>query len=283
MKKVLMIMLMGACMQAGYAQDDSTKTAQEGDTIRVGSIIIIKKGGEKSEYDVYKDKDYNYNRKYYKKSNVTTNWLIFDIGYSGFNDRTNYGGAEAQAFLQNPNGIPLNAGDFSIKGLSISNFNLWFFMQKLNLHKHVINLKYGFGIENTNYYYKTPLTYVDGGTVYVKRDDILFSKNKIAADYFTAPIMLNFSTNPNHRNGGLQVSIGVSGGLLYSARQKQKSDERGKQKQKTDFNLDRWKAAWVAELGLGPVKFYGSYSINPLHKYGVEQYPWMAGIRFSTF
>jgi hypothetical protein len=282
MKKALMIMLTAACIQAGFAQDDSTKTAQEGDTIRVGSIIIIKKGGEKSEYDVYQEKD-NYKRKYYKKSNITTNWLIFDIGYSGFNDRTDYGGAEAQAFLQNPNGTPLNSGDFSIKGLGISNFNLWFFMQKLNLHKHVINLKYGFGIENTNYYYKTPLTYVDGGTVYVKRDDVLFSKNKIAADYFTAPIMLNFCTNPNSRNGGLQVSIGVSGGMLYSARQKQISDERGKQKQKTDFNLDRWKAAWVAELGLGPVKLYGSYSINTLHKYGVDQYPWMAGIRFSTF
>lgn len=282
MKKLLMIMLMGACMQAGFAQDDSTKTAQEGDTIRVGSIIIIKKGGDKSEYDVYKDKNYN-SRKYYKKSNISTNWLIFDIGYSGFEDKTNYASAEAQAFLQNPNGTPLNAGDFSIKGFGISNFNLWFFMQKLNVYKHVVNLKYGFGIENTNYYYKTPITYIDGGTVYVKRDDVLFSKNKIAADYFTAPIMLNFSTNPNSKNGGIQVSVGVSGGLLYSARQKQKSDERGKQKDKTDFNIDKWKAAWVAELGLGPVKLYGSYSINTLHKYGVDQYPWMAGIRFSTF
>jgi Outer membrane protein beta-barrel domain len=282
MKKALMIMLTAACIKAGFAQDDSTKTAQESDTIRVGSIIIIKKGGEKSEYDVYKDKD-NYKRKNYRKSNITTNWLIFDIGYTGFNDRTDYGGAEAQAFLQNPNGTPLNSGDFSIRGSRISNFNLWLFMQKLNLHKHVINLKYGFGIENTNFFYKTPLTYIDGGTVYVKRDDVTFSKNKIAADYFTAPLMLNFSTNPDRKNGGLQVSIGVSGGILYSARQKQESNERGKQKQKTDFNLDRWKAAWVAELGLGPVKLYGSYSINTLHKYGVEQYPWLAGIRFSTF
>jgi hypothetical protein len=124
---------------------------------------------------------------------------------------------------------------------------------------------------------------VDGGTVYVKRDDILFSKNKLAADYFTAPIMLNFSSNPNSRNGGLQLSVGVSAGLLYSARQKQKSDERGKQKDKTDFNLDRWKLAYVAEVGLGPVKLYGSYAINTLHKYGVDQYPWTAGIRFSTF
>lgn len=277
---MIMFMLMGACMQAGFAQDDSTKTAQEGDTIRVGSIIIIKKGGEQSNYDVYKDKSYH---RTYKKSNITTNWLIFDVGYSGFNDRTDYGAASTQAFLQNPNGIPLNSGDFSIRGIRISNFNLWLFMQKLNMYKHVVNLKYGFGIETTNFFYKTPITYVDGGTVYVRRDTVSFSKNKLAADYFTAPIMINFSTNPDRKNGGVQISVGVSGGILYSARQRQISSERGKQKNKTDFNLERWKAAWVAEVGLGPVKLYGSYSINPLHKYGVEQYPWLAGIRFSAF
>jgi hypothetical protein len=208
--------------------------------------------------------------------------LIVDIGYSGFDDRTDYSSAEAQAFLQNPLGGPLYEGDFSTKGIGISNFSLWFFMQKLNLYKHVINLKYGFGIENNNYYYKTPITYVDGGTVYVKRDDVLFSKNKLAVDYFTAPMMVNINTTPDARNGGLQISFGVSAGFLYSARQKQISDERGKQKDKTDFNLERWKLAYVGELGLGPVKLFGSYAFTPLHKYGVEQFPYNVGIRLSA-
>jgi hypothetical protein len=279
MKKIIAIMLMAACAKAGFAQEDSTRQKEGNDTIRVGSIIIVNKGGD--NYNV--TKDYGYKKRTYKKSNITTNWLIFDLGYSGFDDRTNYASAEAQAFLQNPqNGGPLYEGDFSIKGIGISNFSLWFFMQKLNLYKHVINLKYGFGIENNNYYYKTPITYVDGGTVYVKRDDVLFSKNKLAADYFTAPFMVNINPTPNARNGGIQLSFGVSGGFLYSARQKQKSDERGKQKEKTDFNLERWKLAYVAEVGLGPVKLFGSYAFTPLHKYGVEQYPYNVGVRFSA-
>lgn len=275
-------MLMGACFQAGYAQEDSTKTKEGADTIRVGSIIIIKRDGENRSYDARRQRE-DRSRTSYRKGNITTNWLIFDVGYSGIDDKTNYAGAEAQAFLQNPGGTPLGAGDFSIRGLRISNFNLWLFMQKLNVYKHVVNLKYAFGIENTNFYYKEPITYVDGGTVFVKRDDVSFSKNKLAADYFTAPLMLNFSTSPTSRNGGIQVSVGVSAGLLYSARQKQKSDERGRQKVRTDFNLERWKLAYVGELGLGPVRFYGSYAITPLHKYGVEHHPWTAGVRFSTF
>jgi hypothetical protein len=279
MKQALMIMLLAACWQAGFAQEDSTKQKEGYDTIRVGGMIIVKKGGE-NDYHVTKNGDYK--KRTYKRSNVTTNWLIFDIGYAGFDDKTNYAGAEAQAFLQNPNGVPLNSGDFSIKGARISNFSLWFFMQKVNVYKHIINLKYGFGIENNDYYYKTPLTYVDGGNVFVKRDNVLFSKNKLSADYFTAPLMININTTPNSRHGGFQIGFGVSGGFLYSARQKQDSDERGKQKNKTDFNLERWKLAYVAELGLGPVKLYGSYAFTALHKYGVEQFPYTVGVRFSA-
>ena len=271
-------MLLAACSKAGFAQEDSTKQKEGNDTIRVGSIIIVNKG----DHSYSESGSYHHYKKSYK-SNITTNWLIFDIGYSGFDDKTDYSSAEAQSFLQNPqNGGPLYDGDFSIKGIGISNFSLWFFMQKLNVYKHVVNLKYGFGIENNNYYYKTPISYVDGGTVFVKRDTILFSKNKLAADYFTAPLMVNINATPEARNGGLQISFGVSGGFLYSARQKQKSDERGKQKDKTDFNLERWKLAYIAELGLGPVKLFGSYAFTPLHKYGVEQYPWNVGIRFSA-
>jgi hypothetical protein len=282
MKKAIMIMLIGACCQAGFAQEDSTKARTTGnDTIRVGSIIIIKKSAD--QYEMQKDKPYDYKRKTKKKSNISTNWLIMDIGYAAFDDKTNYSSPEAQAFLQNPNGNPLNAGDFSIKGFRISNFNLWFFMQRMNIYKHVVNLKYGLGLETNNYYYKTPISYADGANPYVMRDNVSFSKNKLAADYFTVPLMLNINPTPNSRRGGLQFSVGVSAGVLYNSRQKQESNERGKQKQKTNFNLEPWKIAYVGELGLGPVKLYGSYATTPLHKYGVEHHPYTVGIRLSTW
>jgi hypothetical protein len=286
MKKVLIVLLFAAGSMTGFAQEDSMIIRKDSipgsaDTIRVGGIIIIKKPGDNSSYDVQNlDKYYPYRKS--KKSNITTNWLIMDVGYSGYNDRTNYATQEAQDFLQFQNGVPASKGDYALRGSRISNWSLWFFMQKVNLHKHIINLKYGFGIETNNYYYKTPITYVDGANPYTFRDSVSFDKNKIAADFLTIPLMININTNPDGRHGGFQISLGVSGGYLYSARQKQDSDERGKQKHKTDFNLNNWKAAWVAELGLGPVRFYGTYSMTPFHEYGLDQFPYTVGIRLSV-
>ena len=283
MKKLFFILLCMAGSMGLFAQEDTTRVTiehKEGDTIKVGSIIIVKKSGPGSTNINIDGRKYRPN--WYNK-NISTNWLVLDIGYSGFEDKTNYSSQEAQSFMQNQQGVPATKGDYSIKGTRISNFNLWFFMQRLNLVKHVVNLKYGLGIEWNNYHYKTPITYVDGANPYTIRDTVNFSKNKLAADFLTVPLMLNFNTHPNRHNGGLQVSVGVSAGYLIGARQKQKSDERGKQKNRTDFNLEKWKLAYIAELGIGPVKLYGSYSMTPLHQYGLEQMPYTVGIRLSSW
>ncbi len=264
-----------ACSGSGFAQQDSTK--KESDTIRVGSIIIIKKEGDKNQ-----SVNITTSPSPKKTKNVTTNWWIVDIGYAGVRDITNYGSPEARAFMPNAGPSSINAGDFSLRSTRVSNFNLWIFMRKHNMIKHVLNLKYGFGIESNNYFYKTSLTYVDGPSPYVTRENISFSKNKLVANYLTIPMMLNINTTPNSKKRGLEISAGVSAGLLYKSHQKQKSEERGKQKQHTDFNLERFKVALVGELGIGPLKFYGSYALTPLHKYGVEQIPYNVGIRLGN-
>ena len=292
MKKIIIILLLSAGNQIGFSQTDTAwkPVSEQNDTIRVGSIIVIRKSSEgqtiemhgKTHVDHY-DHNWSWHPKSHHLDNIITNWLIIDVGFSGFQDKTNYGSAEAQSFLHDPQGIPLNSGDFSYRSTAISNFDLWFFMQKLNLYKHVINLKYGFGIQNNDYFYKTNITYVDGSTPYVMRDNKQFSKNKLSADFFTVPFMLNITTNPYKHHGGLQLSFGVSAGYLYSARQKQKSAEMGKQKNKTDFNLEHWRINYIAELGIGPVKLYGSYGITRVHQYGVEQIPYTVGLRLSAW
>jgi hypothetical protein len=288
MKKVLLVLLLAAGTLASYAQEDTTirknELPEESDTIRVGGIIIIKKKGDDgdNEYKVTPDNKYRHKNNY-KRENITTDWLIFDVGYSGYNDKTDFATAEAQDFLRFQNGKPATKGDYSLRTGRISNFNLWFFMQRVNIYKHVVNLKYGFGIETNNYFYKNPITYVDGPSPFTFRDSINFSRNKIAADFFTVPVMININSNPGARWRGLQLSFGVSGGYMYASRQKQVSNERGRQKQRTDFNLNKWKVAYIAELGLGPVRLYGSYSMTTLHTFGLEQYPYNIGIRVNLF
>jgi hypothetical protein len=288
MKKVYLIMLGIMAGLAGMAQTDTTgkknPSPESSDTIRVGSIIIVKKGGE---YRNDEGNQYPYYKRSYRKERVSTNWLILDLGISNYNDRTDYGSTEAQTFVRNNNGNPpANKGDFRLK-TRLSNVNIWLFMQRMSVYKNVVNLKYGFGLEMNNYYFKSNIRYKDDPAtdpnVYVLRDAADFSKDKLAADYITVPFMLNFNTNPGSHSGGLSVSFGVSAGYLYSSRNKLKSHEFGKEKVKSDFNLDHWKLAYIGELGLGPVKLYGSYAMNPMHEFGVKQYPYNVGVRFSSW
>jgi hypothetical protein len=130
MKKVLFALLLAAGIQTSYAQEDTTilkkEIPEESDTIRVGGIIIIKKKGDDgdNEYKVTPENKNSYKRKY-KRENITTNWLIFDVGYSGYNDKTDFSTQEAQDFLQFQNGNPAIKGDYALRVGRISNFNLW--------------------------------------------------------------------------------------------------------------------------------------------------------------
>lgn len=295
MKKIFMLMFL-ACNGVAFAQKtinetrDTIPTVNEkteknvienvlknADTIRVGGMVIVKNApAEKNSISI------SLNKTPRKLKNVTTNWWMIDIGFSGVNDLTDYASSAAKAFMPNAGSTPINAGDFSLRSSRVSNFNLWIFLRKHNIASHVLNLKYGVGIEGNNYFYKTPLTYVDGSNPYVKRDNISFTKNKLVASYLTVPLILNINTAPYSAKKGLELSAGISGGILYRSRQKQESQERGKTKQKTDFNLERFKLALVGELGVGPLKFYGSYALTPLHKYGVEQMPYNVGIRLGN-
>ena len=281
---------------SGFAQSDTTRPS-EPDTIRAGNFIIIKKNKERGvdtlpqkkysinitigEDDNSSSSSYNNNHRWHR-SNLTTNWLIFDLGFANWRDKTVYGSPEANAYLHAEPGREFTSGDLDLKNTKSSNVNIWLFMQKLNVVHHVINLKYGLGIEMYNYRYSTNISYHKSPDAYIYRDTISFSKNKLAVDYVTVPFMINIDPTPNRRKG-FSLSVGMSAGYRYASRNKQISDERGKQKIKGDFDLNPWRFAYIAEAGLGPVRLYGSYSINTLHERGLQQYPYTVGLRFSNW
>lgn len=95
--------------------------------------------------------------------------------------------------------------------------------------------------------------------------------------------MLNFNTTPRSGNRGFSFSAGVSAGYLYSGRNKQISNERGNRKEKGDIGLEKWKLAYIGELGLGPVRLYGSYAITDLHETALQHKPYSVGVRLSNW
>ena len=280
MKRITLLMATLLVAGAGFAQTDST--TQQTDTIKVGKFIIIKKNkGTTNQPNNERTTTIEIDKRQRKPTNLSTNWWIFDLGFANLRDETVYNSPEANSYLNAPTSKPFTKDDLKLRAGKTSNVNIWIFMQRLNVTKGVLNLKYGLGLEMYNFRYDNNISY-HKNPAYIFRDSVSFSKNKLYAGYLTVPFMVNLNTNPG-RKKGLSLSAGVSAGYLVGSRNKQISDERGKVKTKGNFDLEQFRLAYIGELGLGPVRLFGSYSINPLHEKGLKQYPYSLGIRFSNW
>src|SRR5262245_10274231 len=100
MKSILLVCLAACLFTTSIAQTDTTGKKETPDTIRIGGMIIVKKPGSNEREIIRNDRTIRIPSREHKSENenVTTNWIILDLGFSGFNDKTNYSSAAAQAF-----------------------------------------------------------------------------------------------------------------------------------------------------------------------------------------
>ncbi|HVZ57394.1 MAG TPA: outer membrane beta-barrel protein [Chitinophagaceae bacterium] len=286
MKRIFTLCITVCTAMIGFAQADTTAkqpAATGSDTLRIGGMIIIRKAGGQDR-EITRDHHFHFsNRNQGKPANISTNWWIVDLGFANVNDKTDY----SLAAVQNPiNGFAPGLGkdDLNLRGGKSVNVNIWFFMQRLNLIEHVVNLKYGLGLELNNYRFDDERVRMHRNPTFISLDNNLAGarKNKLAADYVTVPLMLNFNFTPNRHKEGFGFSAGVSAGYLYSARQKIKMDGHI-DKLHDDFDLRRWKLSYIGELNLGPVKLYGSYAFQSMWEKALDQTPYTVGLRLSNW
>lgn len=277
MKRIFTLCVALCTIITGFAQTDTTATkAPEGDTIRIGGLVIIRKPGSKDR-EVVRDKEYKMrNRRGDKPSNLSTNWWIVDIGFSNYTDESNYTTAVADGFVA----PGIGKDQLELKAGKSRNVNVWFFMQKLNVIKHVVNLKYGLGLELNNYHFDENVVF-DKNPTFISTSPDDFKKVKLAADYLTVPMMINFNFTPK-RKKGFGISAGVSAGYLYSARYKTKEDGDVK-KVKNDFDLERFKLSYIGEIALGPVRLYGSLAMKNMWEKSLDMTPYNFGFRLSNW
>src|SRR5437764_3741437 len=192
MKKLLIAAIAWCGALSSQAQD--TTATEKVDTIHVGGMIILKKQGHDKEEKHGGDTQViisTHNKK--KPSNLSTNWWIMDFGFANINENTDYSSAEAQAFAPG-----FTKEQLKLRTGKSVNVNIWFFMQRLNLIKHVVNLKYGLGLELNNYRFENETVRLSTSPTIITLDPALqnVGKNKLAADYITVPMMLNFNLTP---------------------------------------------------------------------------------------
>jgi hypothetical protein len=277
--KRIFILCLGLCaFMTGIAQEDSTKQ-QKPDTIRIGGMVIIREPGSKEDDKRNRSTIYIGSRRNRNKhSNVSTNWWILDLGFSNYDDKTIYTSPETQEFAPGS-----NEDWFKLRPGKSRSVNIWIVMQRLNLIKHVVNLKYGVGLELNNYHFEDESIRFQKNPTRVDQFYGNLRKNKLAADYLTVPLMINFNFTPKkERDKSFGFSAGVSGGFLYSSRQKIKEDG-DVDKVKGSFDLRKWKLSYVTEIQLGPVRLYGSIATKSMFEKGLDLTPYNVGFRFSNW
>jgi hypothetical protein len=221
--------------------------------------------------------------------NVKTEWGLFDIGFSNFVDNTQFASTSAQAYA--PGG---NSSWFEIKPYKSPNVNIWIVMQQFNLIDHFINFKYGVGLEFNNYRYSHPIRY-DANPAATENAPVvsidakaiaepparIYKKDKLAVNYITIPLMLNFNFTPQ-RLYNFELSTGISVGYLFASRNKTITSDEGKLKAKDDFDLRHWKLSYIADLTLGVITVYSSYAFKGMYKRGLDMTPYNFGIRIRA-
>jgi Outer membrane protein beta-barrel domain len=282
MNRVLLLTA-GLCFALFANAQTDTTTKRDGwypggDTLRVGNILIIRNGPQERATDPYvRIRSRHHDRNSYRPPNITTSWGILDLGFTNYNDKTVYTSASAQQFAPgaSKDWFKLNDG----KSVDV---NIWIAVQRLNLIKHVVNLKYGLGIELNNYRYEDNIRFLTNPTKVIM-DTINYTKNKLAEDFVTVPVMLNFNFTP-HRRHPFGFSAGASFGYRYSSREKFKSHEDGKQFTYNDFDLYSWKISYIGEVQLGTwISLYGSYATKTIFNRGLDQIPYTFGLRFGNW
>jgi hypothetical protein len=278
MKRIFTLCMILCTSLAGFAQVDTTaKQENKADTIHIGGMIIIRDKDGKNK-KIERDTQVRIrDRRRDKPSNLSTNWWIFDIGFSNWVDNSDYGAAAASGFVA----PGITEEQMKLKTGKSRNVNIWVFMQRLNIAKHVLNLKYGLGLELNNYHFDYENILFLKNPTFISQATEDFDKVKLAADYITVPLMLNINFTPR-RSNGFGISAGISAGYLYSARYKVKVDD-DVDKLKDDFDLERFKLSYIGEISLGPVRLYGSYALDNMWDKGLDMTPYTLGLRFSNW
>ncbi len=188
---------------------------------------------------------------------VKTRWGLLEVGHNTFLQDGSFdltGGAEI----------------LDTRGNSF-NWNLHIVQQRVSLIKNAVNLQYGVSVFFNKYCFKEDFTLDNESTHFQINPNpsedlgIGMNKNRLRTTTFAVPLMLNFETRPRKPGRSLHLSAGAYAGVMTNAKLKHKYDNGSKQKISDDFGLNKLHYGLMGQIGVGPITFYGKYSMTPLY------------------
>ncbi|MEM7104211.1 MAG: outer membrane beta-barrel protein [Bacteroidota bacterium] len=236
-RRVLIMLLLGFICSIGFAQPSDDNTIPE-------DIPPAKK---KKRSDPYKIR-----------------FFLLDVGLNTYL----YDGSftlPSTPFMSNG----YNISDLELDYSRSINVNVHVYAQRINLVKRKLNIMHGLYLDISNYRFENDIRILPNEPqLTVISDTIQYKKNRMTTTFINVPLMLNVVSDPRHPYRSFRMSAGVFAGVLVGSWTKQKSDEFGGQRERDDFNLNKFRYGFRGELGFGPLNFYVTYSPISLFREG---------------
>jgi len=202
-------------------------------------------------------------------------WEGVDIGVNGYLTPSNS--------MTVPFGYPFLELDYA-RSRSIA----WNIGQyNIPIVKHNLQLVTGIGLEWNSYAFRNNWSLnADSPTVTATEENIDYSKNKLKSTWINVPLLLEFNAGKNP-DKCFHFAAGVTGGYnIFRNRLKQEYSVDGidsKRKLKDDFNVNPFRYALTARMGIGHYTIFANYSMNELFKAnrGPALHPFSAGFSLN--
>lgn len=172
------------------------------------------------------------------------------------------------------------------------NVNINIFSHDFEIHKRYVMFTTGIGLTLQNYHFNSDKVLVsDTNRVYSdfrymdSGERIYFSKSKLAVNYVTLPILLQFNTRPDY-NHSFHIGTGVLIHYKYNSHTKTVYSENGdkvKDKDHDEFNISPFRADLTLRMGYKWFTVYASYGLTEFFKddRGPEAHPFNFGLHFG--
>lgn len=236
-----------------------------------GKVKIIIEGEDDEvgvDVEVEDDEDEDDGKR--KRSGIITRSGMLDFGINSY-------------LFDNSLNLPNELDNFEQRYWGSTNVNLHLLRYRLPLIKGHIYIENGVGFAWNQYRFENNFEFEKGAPEFTPiplEGD--FRKNKLRTTAVEMPLMLTIVPGNKQSN---YISAGFYGGLVLGARQKIVDADRNKTIIRDDLNLNKAYYGLEARIGLGPVSFYGKYSLVDLFKEGEgpELTPISIGISLVDF
>ncbi len=230
-------------------------------------------------YGIHWDRDSIFNR----SENARSHWSGFEIGFNQLlvKDKFSTDIPDGYDFLE------LNSG----KSINV-NINL--FAHDFPLYKRYVMFTTGIGLTLNNYRFSSDKTLLSdtnrtvAGYDYDKNNErINYKKNKLAVNYITIPLLLQFNSRLEFKKS-IHVATGILFSYKYNSHLKLVYTEDGdkeKTKRHDEFNIEPFRYDATFRIGYQSYTLYASYALNTLFKEnrGPSLHPFQIGINIINF